>query len=84
VHLLCRVVQMSRAGYYARKRRAAEQPQPKKGELALRVQVRAEFRRSRGTYCNPRVHRELRENGIRTSRKRVERLMREDGLCARP
>jgi transposase InsO family protein len=30
------------------------------------------------------VHRELRENGIRTSRKRVERLMREDGLCARP
>jgi putative transposase len=37
-------------------------------------------RRSRGIYGRPRVHPELRAQGIRVGKKRVERLMRENGL----
>ncbi len=79
---MCRVLEVSRAGYYEWKRRARAAREPR-GELKLRVHVRAAFRRSRGTYGSPRVHRELREEGVRVSRKRVERVMREEGLCAR-
>ncbi|CAA9356939.1 MAG: Mobile element protein [uncultured Gemmatimonadetes bacterium] len=83
VTLLCHVLEVSKAGYYAwKKKRAAAEPKP--GELALRVHIRAAFRRSEGTYGSPRVHEELRGEGLRVSRKRVEQLMREEGLCARP
>ncbi len=46
--------------------------------------VRAAFERSRHRYGSPRIHRELRDDDVRVSRKRVVRLMREEGLQARP
>lgn len=83
VRLLCGVLEVSKAGYYAwKKAQAAAEPKP--GELALRVHIRAAFRRSEGTYGSPRVHEELRAEGVRVGRKRVEHLMREEGLRARP
>jgi putative transposase len=42
--------------------------------------IRAVHTRSGGTYGAPRVHARLRRDGVRTSRKRVERLMRAHGL----
>ena len=82
VERLCRVLEVSRAGYYAWRTAQAGARQPR-SELRLRLHVRAAFRKSRGTYGSPRVHQEMRAQGLRISRKRVERLMREEGLCAR-
>jgi putative transposase len=45
--------------------------------------IRELFAQSRGTYGSPRIHRALVASGIRVSRRRVERLMREAGLRAR-
>jgi putative transposase len=82
VERLCRVLEVSRAGYYAWRKAQAGGGRPK-SELGLRLHVRAAFRKSRGTYGSPRVHQEMRAQGLCISRKRVERLMREEKLCAR-
>lgn len=42
--------------------------------------IAAVFEASRRTYGSPRVHAELRAEGVRVGRKRVARLMREGGL----
>jgi transposase InsO family protein len=49
----------------------------------LAVMVRASFERSRRTYGSPRVLEDLAAQGEHVSRKRVIRLMREQGLVAR-
>jgi putative transposase len=49
----------------------------------LKVLVRASFGASNGRYGSPRIHEDLREQQERVSRKRVIRLMQEDGLKAR-
>jgi transposase InsO family protein len=49
----------------------------------LRVQVRASFEESRRYYGSPRVHEDLIEQQIHVSRKRIVRLMQEEGLQAR-
>jgi putative transposase len=41
------------------------------------------FRANRGIYGSPRVHAELRAQGFHCARKRVARLMREQGLFAK-
>lgn len=81
VALMCRVLQVSRAGYYAWCKRP---PAPRTLEdQTLALEVAAIHAESRGRYGSPRVHAELRERGQRTARKRVARLMRTAGLCAR-
>jgi len=45
--------------------------------------IRLIHRESRETYGRPRIHKELKERGIPCSRKRVARIMRENGLEAR-
>lgn len=49
----------------------------------MRVLVQASFAESRQRYGSPRVYRDLIEQGVRVSPKRVARLMQEDGLKAR-
>ena len=49
----------------------------------LRVLVRTSFEASTRRYGSPRIHADLREQAIRVSRKRIIRLMQEDGLQAR-
>jgi len=78
VSLLCSVLGVSRAGYYAWKDRPASPRRRRDDELlALIRQIHDE---SEGSYGWPRMHAELRHRGVRISRKRVARLMREAGL----
>jgi putative transposase len=81
VALLCRVLQVSRAGYYAWQKRPVAERTRQDRRLAL--EVSAIHTESRGRYGSPRVHAELRERGRRIARKRVARLMRAAGLRAR-
>lgn len=75
VFLLCSVLGVSRAGFYAWKNRPASARARRDGEL-----LEAIHDESKGTYGWPWVHAELRHRGIRVSRTRVARLMRWAGL----
>ena len=81
VRLLCELLEVSRSGFYA----WVDRPTPPKttADARLGEETRAALVRGRGAYGSPRVHRELRAHGIRVSRKRIERLMRENGIVAR-
>lgn len=75
---LCRVMQVSRSGFYAwRRRPKSNQAQQ---DEALTRQIQRIHRQNRGVYGAPRVHAELRDQKVRCSRKRVARLMRLAGL----
>jgi len=81
VSALCKVLEVSRSGYYAWEQRV---PSARSREDAkLRVHIAAIHERSRGLYGAPRVHAELRAAGFSVSRKRVARLMGELGLESR-
>jgi transposase InsO family protein len=79
---LCRVLEVSRQGFYAWQRRRP--CRRKKRDESLSVRIKQAFQDSDRTYGAPRVHRELGAQGVRTSRKRVARLMRQHSLVARP
>jgi putative transposase len=81
VSLLCKVLKVSRSGYYDWKDRPPSKRATENATLTERI--REIHHRSRATYGYPRVHAELRASGVRCSRKRVARLMRKDGLRGR-
>jgi hypothetical protein len=72
---LCHVLCVSRSGYYASKTRPLSRHACEDARIAALLV--AAFRLGRGAYGSPRVLKELRERGERTSRKRVARLMSE-------
>ncbi len=81
MRLMCRVLSVSPSGFYAAQRRV---PSTRcRRDEALRLKVRAAHTKSRRRYGAPRVHAELQAQGERVGKKRVARLMREDGLVAR-
>ena len=81
VALMCRVLEVSRSGFYAWRKRS-ESPRALEDQR-LTLEVSAIYAESRRSYGSPRVHMELRERGQRLGRKRVARLMRRAGLRAR-
>ena len=83
IALLCRLLDVSRSGYYAWRARGTPARAAADDELASRIA--AIHTASRGTYGSPRVHADLRAAGMRCGRRRVARLMRAAGLrgCGR-
>lgn len=79
---MCRKLDVSRSGYYKSLSRVPSSR--KQNELKLKEQIRKLFEKSKKRYGSPRIHAELRAQGIRCGKKLVERLMREMGLQARP
>ena len=78
---MCRVLEVSVSGYYAWYKRVPSRHSREDAHLAERVKTA--FQANRGVYGSPRVHAELQAQGISCGRKRVARLMREQGLAAR-
>ena len=74
---------MARSGFYAWRQRQLN-PGPRAREnAALTAQVQTVFGRHRGFYGAPRVHQELRANGLKVGRHRIARLMRCSALKAK-
>jgi transposase InsO family protein len=82
LRLMCRVLAVSPAGFYAWQRRPPSLRQ--QADTRLGVAVAAIHRQSRGTYGAPRIHAELQAAGARVSQKRVARLLRDQDLAGTP
>ena len=82
VRLMCRVLDVSVAGFYA----FCKRPETWRAVVddVLMARITVAFAASGGTYGAPRIYNELRAEGLPTSCKRVARLMRDGGLVARP
>ena len=80
VQVLCRVMQVGRSGFYKWLHRVPSERACR--DEVLKVHIREAFHDNRRTYGSPRVHAELRAKGHRTSKRRIERLMRSEDLCA--
>ncbi len=78
---MCRVLQISRSGYYASRSRPVSRQAQRRAQL--RVAIRTAHAQSRRTYGSPRVQAALVATGERCSVNTVARLMREEGLQAR-
>jgi hypothetical protein len=78
---LCRLFAVTRAGFYAWRRRPVSAR--RRQDRDLLEDVRAIFEGSGGTYGSPRIQRALQARCHRVSGRRVAPLMREDGLRAR-
>jgi putative transposase len=78
IPLMCRMLGVSKSGYYDWRDRQPSRRSREDG--ALTAKIREIHRRSRETYGCPRIHAELRSLGMCCSRKRVARLMPEAGL----
>jgi transposase InsO family protein len=78
---LCEALEVSRGGYYAwaARRRSVRA----EDNLRLRAEIHRLFEESRQSYGSPRITAALRQAGRPCNHKRVERLMREDGLQGR-
>ena len=79
--LMCRLLKVSRSGYYAAAGRAPS-ARARQRE-SLRQVIAALYEASRGTYGSPRIYQELRNGERPCGRNLIARLMRESGLRAR-
>ena len=78
VRLMCRLLGVSPAGFYAARGRAPSARA--RADQRLRVAIRAAHAVSQERYGAPMIYHELRAQGTPCGRHRVARLMREDGL----
>jgi len=78
---MAKVFGVSRSGYYAWRKRGAGRRQTRDEEILK--EIRRIFWEHHKRYGSPRIHEELKRQGIFVGKKRVARLMRENALAAR-
>ena len=81
IDVQCHVLQVSRSGYYAWRRRPASATAQRRAELLERIRQIHE-RPYHNNYGAPRIHRELIAQGCKCNRKTVEKLMCQAGIRA--
>jgi len=80
--IMCRALQVSKSGFYAWQNRKPSERAQENG--ALLVKIREVHRKYRRSYGSPRMRDELVDLGHPCSVGRVERLMRRNGIAAKP
>jgi transposase InsO family protein len=75
---LCAVLEVTRSGYYGWLN--GQETARQIANHLLVQQIRRVYREKKGRYGSPRVTQQLRREGQRCNHKRVERLMRQQGL----
>jgi len=76
--LVCEVLGVSEGGYYHWRKRPKSSRAIRDEDLSCKIEV---FHcGSRATYGAPRIHKDLKASGEKVSRKRVARLMKQQGL----
>jgi putative transposase len=81
IEKMAKVLNVSRSGYYdyLAKEKSARWVENER----LKKKIKSIHEEKRKVYGSPRVHRELKKQGEKCSRKRVARLMREEGIQAK-
>jgi transposase InsO family protein len=78
---MCKVLGVTRSGFYAWKKRPKSARA--RADEQLGIVITALHEKSRERYGSPRIHRALRKKGVRVGAKRIARLMRAAGLVTR-
>ncbi len=78
---MCGVLEVSENGYFNWRKRGI--CQRKQDDRQLTERIEDAFHDNRGVYGSPRIHAELKEQGIRCGRKRIVRLMQQQHIMAR-
>lgn len=81
IRMMCRCLSVSASGFYAWRKRGPSEHARRDDEL--REKIKTIHVESRKTYGSPRIHAELAEDGFEVGRKRVARLMAEEGIVGR-
>lgn len=81
VERMCRVLDVTRSGYYAFRGRGRQVRAV--SDEALLAGIKDSHHKSRSTYGSPRITMDLRSSGVICGRNRVARLMREHGIAAK-
>jgi transposase InsO family protein len=81
VNRACELLEVSRAAYYEQRKHIPSRRAVDDAELTTRI--KAIHADSKGTYGAPRIHAQLRRDGIHCGKKRVARLLVQVGLAGR-
>ena len=82
ITVLCRVMAVSRSGFYDYMHRYKKGSDDSPAVTALNARIRAIFNESRGSYGSRRILKKLQSEGHHIGRYKVRRLMRQLGLKA--
>jgi transposase InsO family protein len=77
---MCQVLEVSENGYYNWRTRGKSKRRQYDEQLTERIEDA--YNENRGKYGSPRIHAELKAQGLCCSRRRVARLMQEKGISA--
>ena len=81
INIQCRVMKISRAGFYKWLNRKDGKSHIRRRELSERVM--AIHKSSRGNYGSPKIHKQLKQDGINVNRKTVEKIMKTENIRAK-
>jgi putative transposase len=84
IRVQCHVLRVSVSGYHQHLARCRQMAQRRHlSDEALLVHISAVYAENRGAYGWPRIWRQLRRQGVRVGKLRVQRLMQQHGIQAR-